>query len=566
MTTKLPTHIALGLGLALALATASTVVAWKYNWAPQLGRPIVGWLYDPWSVVRWGQAWGLEEPYRRKFLAGLSISTVVMMLPFLLLRIYELYSPMAIGQRDRNAGTGDPVTLMRKAKAVTKGDGIVLGRLGRWSQRVLRDNGDGHALSMGPSGGGKGTSHIMPTLLSHSGSMVVYDPKNENAAVTGWRRSQFGNVHIFNPFDAGTSRFNPLDEIRSGPQLIGDCKAAAYMLTHDGRPTKESHWEDAAGTILAAVLSFVVRSDEPTLSHMWRVVQGIVAGRYPNEVHDRFVINTLLGHTARSERERDSINSTLSEKLNFMDDPMVQAATACSDFRSSDLMAGEDVLTLFMSIPPDRSESCRQLTRLILASLLRPLINDVNFCTDGRRKRRKLLAALDEFPQLGKMDVIESGLNIARGYGIRMWLICQDAAQIQSIYGTNQSLTNNCQTITAIAGFSGSSLAMMSSWAGDHAVEHQSRQKPGLFGSKVQESASEARIKVLNPSAMLVRGKDEVLVFMRGCLPTWLYRAEYFRMREYRGLFAAHDGAAAARIPNRESDPRAVWLPAGGRP
>jgi type IV secretion system protein VirD4 len=562
---KLPFYIAAALGLVLALLTASTTVAWRFGFPPEMGRPVFYWLYDPLAVWRWGWHWGLSEAYRRTFLAALSISSLVLMLPVFLVRAFELYSPLAVGARDKNSGLGEAETLVRKGGLAKAGDGVVVGRMGRWSRKVLRDNGDGHVLLTGPSRAGKGTGHIIPTLLGHSGSMLVLDPKHELFAITGRRRAEFGTVHVFNPIDPDGACFNPLLELPRGVDLIGSAKAFAKMLCHDGSPVTDRHWDEVAAMIMAAAIVYVVESDDPTLRHVLAVAQRIQQDDIPTDTQNPYVIATWSGHTNREDRERSGINSNLVKRLECLEDPRVQMATSRSDFRSSDLQAGSRPLTLFVSIPPNRAEAMRPLTRLILHAMLSPLLHDVNVCADGRTKRRGALALLDEFPQLGKLDVIEHGINISAGYGIRMFLVCQDAAQIENIYGVKQSITNNCQTVLAISGYSGSSLAMMSAWAGDHAVRHQSKQLPGLMRGRVTESETEARIKVLNASDMLTRGKNEVLVFVRGCLPTWLYRADYYKLRAFRGLYDRHEVGGPTRIANREADPRAIWVATGGR-
>ena len=127
--------------------------------------------------------------------------------------------------------------------------------------RCLRDHGDGHVLIMGPARSGKGTGHVIPTLLGHAGAMLVFDPKHELAAITGRRRAAFGPVHVFDPTAAHSARFNPLLELRRDGHLIGDCQMAAHMLTHLGHGGRDDpFWDDAAAALLTAVLLHVCTS------------------------------------------------------------------------------------------------------------------------------------------------------------------------------------------------------------------------------------------------------------------------------------------------------------------
>ena len=86
---------------------------------------------------------------------------------------------------------------------------------------------DRHVCLVSGSRGGKGTSSIMNNLCLWPGSVVVVDPKGENATITVPRRGKGSahclglgqNVHVLDPFkaaqvdDAYRSRFNPLDAL-----------------------------------------------------------------------------------------------------------------------------------------------------------------------------------------------------------------------------------------------------------------------------------------------------------------------------------------------------------------
>jgi type IV secretion system protein VirD4 len=54
---------------------------------------------------------------------------------------------------------------------------------------------------------------------------------------------------------------------------------------------------------------------------------------------------------------------------------------------------------------------------------------------------------LDEFPSLGKLDILQESPAFVAGYGIKCYLICQDINQIRSRqtgYGPDESITSNC--------------------------------------------------------------------------------------------------------------------------
>ena len=54
---------------------------------------------------------------------------------------------------------------------------------------------------------------------------------------------------------------------------------------------------------------------------------------------------------------------------------------------------------------------------------------------------------LDEFPSLGKLEILQESLAFLAGYGIKCYLVCQDINQLKSSktgYGPDESITSNC--------------------------------------------------------------------------------------------------------------------------
>lgn len=77
---------------------------------------------------------------------------------------------------------------------------------------------DRHLLTVAPTRSGKGTTQIITNLLTYEGSMLVIDPKGENAMITAKRRMEMGQeVHVVDPWGItdveGVERatFNPMD-------------------------------------------------------------------------------------------------------------------------------------------------------------------------------------------------------------------------------------------------------------------------------------------------------------------------------------------------------------------
>jgi len=75
--------------------------------------------------------------------------------------------PAPLAGSHGSARWGDPRDLIRPR-------GLILGRNGR---HLLRCEGEGHVLTVAPTGSGKGVSAVIPNLLAYPGSVVVVDLK-----------------------------------------------------------------------------------------------------------------------------------------------------------------------------------------------------------------------------------------------------------------------------------------------------------------------------------------------------------------------------------------------------
>jgi type IV secretion system protein VirD4 len=69
-----------------------------------------------------------------------------------------------------------------------------------------------------------------------------------------------------------------------------------------------------------------------------------------------------------------------------------------------------------------------------------------------RHYRHRLLGMLDEFPSLGKLEILQESLAFLAAYGIKFYLICQDINQLKSReigYGPDETITSNCHVQNA---------------------------------------------------------------------------------------------------------------------
>jgi type IV secretion system protein VirD4 len=104
--------------------------------------------------------------------------------------------------------------------------------------------------------------------------------------------------------------------------------------------------------------------------------------------------------------------------------------------------------------PAKRQGQVAALIRIVVNMIVRLLADKMDF-ENGRPKptyKHKLLAMIDEFPALGKLEILQESLAFVAGYGIKCYLISQDINQLKSRetgYGPDETITSNCHVQTA---------------------------------------------------------------------------------------------------------------------
>lgn len=460
--------------LVVSMAVSTQHFASAYGYDEVLGFSING-IYAPWAILFWIFEWG--DSAQQQFIESGSYGIVIFGLYLFGVIIYKMITAHSAKAMDFLHGSARWADKKDIDKAgLFNNLGVYVGG---WVDKsgvlhYLRHFGAEHVLCYAPTRSGKGVGLVIPTLLSWSASTVVADLKGELWALTsGWRKKYAKNKVIkFEPAAAdGSVCFNPLEEIRIGTEYeVGDAQNLATLIVDPDGKGLTDHWQKTAQPLLVGcILHLLYRSKNEGVLATLPEVDKMLSD--PNRsVYDLYTEMTQYSHyngqnhpvigsagrdqLDRPDEEAGSVLSTAKSYLSLFRDPIVARNVSKSEFRIKDLMNYEDPVSLYIVTQPNDKARLRPLVRIIINMIIRLNADEMSF-KDGlpiKSYKHRMLMMLDEFPSLGKLDILQESLAFLAGYGIKCYLICQDINQLKSEktgYGRDETITSNCHVQNA---------------------------------------------------------------------------------------------------------------------
>jgi type IV secretion system protein VirD4 len=537
----------------MASFMATQLTAIKLGYSSKLGKPLIAFvhLYNPLDFWKWVYMFGDRSSYSHYFQAGwvciLSALLMIIVISWLI-NIYE-YSkknqPHSYGSA--HFATFKEIVASGLWDCYTEPAVYVGAYQTTKSNKLhyLKDSSTTHVFAFAPSRSGKGVGLIIPTLLTYSSSVIISDFKLENWYLTsGFRRSMGHKVLKFDPtcLDGTGAKFNPLSEIRLGPNEMRDAQLIADMLVDPEGKGINDHWANAANSLLVSIILHVLYSEK---DKSLAGVRAFLANPESTEEETLELMlesdNTFVQSGARemlnkSEGERSSIISSALTFLKLYRDPIVADNTRGHNFAINDIVLHEQPVSLYLGIPPSDIWRLMPLMRLILQMILSRLTEKLDM--DVNLKRRQLLLLLDEFPLFGRLQFFERTLGYSSGYNIRAYLISQDMQQIYKEYGREQSITSNCGIRIAYAPNTLETAKHLSEVLGSTTlkkthVNYSGRRFEWLL-SNVSISEHDIKRSLLTPDELLQLSQEVSLIFKNGVAPIYGRKIYYFQDRIFK--------------------------------
>lgn len=412
--------------------------------------------------------------------------------------------------------------------------GLLLGRGPRGL--LLRSASDAHMLTVAPTRSGKGVAAVIPNLLTYPGSVVVVDPKGENAMVTARARAAMGQrVLVADPWGLtgrDLARFNPVAWLDpSSPDLSDDAALLAEALVPEEAHAGSRFWTDEARAWIATLLLYIRCCQPAPLQDLARLRELLTLGPDASEMllEEMLASSAAEGLVARgaarmaskADKERSGVASTAQSHTHFLDSARMKAVTGGSDWQPADLKTRPT--TLYLVLPADRLATHGRWLRLMVSLLL------AEMARVPTRPEHPVLFLLDEFAALGRLQTVETAMGLMAGFGVQLWPVLQDFSQLRATYG------DRWQTFVANAG-------LLQSFAVNDTMS--ARELSTMLGSRGAWARSSSRTGDSRTTSLTIQGRpllfpDEVmrlpatttLLLPRGLPPVRAQKLCYWRDR-----------------------------------
>lgn len=391
-----------------------------------------------------------------------------------------------------------------------------------------------HSLLFAPTGSGKGVGFVIPNLLFWEESCIVHDIKLENYDLTsGWRTSIGQKCFVWSPADpdGNTHCYNPIDWVSTKPgQMVDDVQKLASLIL-----PKQEFWENEARSLFLGVVLYLI-ADPTKIKSFGEVVRTL---RSDDVVYNIAVAMDTLGkhiHPAgymnlaawlqKPDKERGSVISTLNSAVELWANPLIDTATATSDFNVQ--LFKKEKTTVYVGLTPDNLKRLQPLMQIFYQQATEFLSRKM----PGKDDPYGVMFLLDEFPTLGKMDSFMTGIAYFRGYHVRLFLIIQDTQQLKGIYeesGMNSFLSNSTFRITFAAN-NMDTANLISQLCGNKTVQQESYTRPTIKDILVPKSVnvSEVQRALLLPQEVITLPRDEQILLIESFPPIKSKKIKYY--------------------------------------
>jgi type IV secretion system protein VirD4 len=229
-----------------------------------------------------------------------------------------------------------------------------------------------------------------------------------------------------------------------------------------------------------------------------------------------------------SPQTQSSVRKTFTSKLQLWTNPLIDAATSGDSFNLCDLRRKR--ISIYLGVKP--GSDLKRLSLLI--NLFFTQLLDANMDKmpeDDPTIRHELLAVLDEWAAMGRMNIIEDSVQLMGGFGIRPLLVAHSVPQIRAVYGREhtENIISCCGARVVYAPNDHDYAASISKELGTFTTESKSTSRKAMSTAAGNVTTSQTGRALLDPREVKLMGINNQIVFVEHCPPIWCRKIWYWQ-------------------------------------
>lgn len=310
-------------------------------------------------------------------------------------------------------------------------------------------------IIVSPSGGGKTTTVIYPSVFKIESSMLINDPSGEISLTTNYLRSKGFNVLSL---DFGNKEqsiyYNPLSRIANG----SDINKIATMLVKANSKEKMDFWNLKAIELIGMLISFLKETQSrvyQNLGNVFSLLEGLsgepekIDKLFADETTPEYIWKKYKALKANSESALAGIISTALSKLAFVgNDSTLRDITSIDTF-NFDAMRKEKTV-LFLRCPLGDISYYSTILSIFFEQFF-----GHQFKTLPKKEEEDIFILIDELSSL-HLPNFSNIISNSRKYKMPILGVLQSENQLFEKYGQYDAKTilNNANTKVYFSGLS----------------------------------------------------------------------------------------------------------------
>lgn len=315
-----------------------------------------------------------------------------------------------------------------------KAQGVLLGKkFGLVAYSPEQD--EGHILVLGPSGTGKTSALLIPTLRSWQGTALVVDISGDIAS-----HVDAPNKIVFDPISKNCIPYDVFAAVDAAPddtEKQERLEQLAYLLLPDKANDSEAgvfFTVNGRKMLSAALICYYtmgwdfISICEHFLLHDWRSLLNDIA-KQENKTANMYI----SGFVGASEKNTAGCKQAADDaiKLFAMNAKIKNALRKVPSYEKAISPATLEHNSIYIYIPDEKLKIYGDLLRIITAQSME------YFSSRPKENRQMILFCLDEFASFGKLQITEA-LRKLRKRHIRIMVLTQSLADLDMIYGKDE--------------------------------------------------------------------------------------------------------------------------------